>query len=371
MDDIRDTVGHLYSGMPSRLYLIDRAGRIAYQSGRGPFGFKPAELEQAIHLLAVADELDKAKPAGDPLPQLTEAEAWTALPAGEGKGGPLPGWARTLAWSSPRTTAALIQLDQAMRVNSPVDAKLRAKVRWACARQTGSRYGEVAALADLLRAGGTAADVAALTGDWDTLPAAERTTLRFARKLTAMGSSVTDAEFEAVRKVHGDTTSVGLVLVIAYANFQDRLVMALGTPLADGELSVPAVTFKTPYVGGAVPPRSLPADPLDTPPPQVTDPAWLEVGAESLRRSMEAQTARPPRVRVPSFDELKANSPAGTFRPGQTVKINWSLAATGHQPLMTRAWLNCLRAFGAEANQSTVFEESAFWVVTRSVDCFY
>jgi alkylhydroperoxidase family enzyme len=328
-------------------------------------------LEQAIHLLAVADELAKSKPEGDPLPQLSTAAAWLALPAGEGKSGPLPGWARTLAWSSPRTTAALIQLEQAMRVKSPVDAKLRAKVRWACARQTGSRYGEVAALADLLRAGGTAAEVAALTSDWDQLPAGERTTLRFARKLTAMGSSVTDAEFEAVRKVHGDTDSVGLVLTVAYSNFQDRLVLALGTPAADGELPVPAVTFKTPYVGGAVPPRDLPADPLDTPPPRVTDPAWLDTGAESLRRAMTAQTARPPRVRVPTFDELKASSPPGTFRPGQTVKINWSLAATGHQPELARAWLNCLRAFGGETQQSTIFEESAFWVVTRSVDCFY
>lgn len=51
VDTIDDRVGARYSGMPSRLYLIDTAGKIAYKSGRGPFGFKPAELEQSLVLL--------------------------------------------------------------------------------------------------------------------------------------------------------------------------------------------------------------------------------------------------------------------------------------------------------------------------------
>ncbi len=51
VDTIDDTVGARYSGMPSRLYLIDRDGRVAYKSGRGPFGFKPAELEHSLVLL--------------------------------------------------------------------------------------------------------------------------------------------------------------------------------------------------------------------------------------------------------------------------------------------------------------------------------
>ena len=50
VDDLDDRVGHLYSGMPDRLYLIDRAGKVAYKGGRGPFGFRPGELEQAIIL---------------------------------------------------------------------------------------------------------------------------------------------------------------------------------------------------------------------------------------------------------------------------------------------------------------------------------
>ena len=48
VDEIDDRVGHLYSGMPDRLYVIDRDGRVAYKGGRGPFGFKPGEMEQAL-----------------------------------------------------------------------------------------------------------------------------------------------------------------------------------------------------------------------------------------------------------------------------------------------------------------------------------
>jgi hypothetical protein len=53
VDSIDDHVGNLYSGMPDRLYLIGKDGRVLYKGGRGPFGFKPGELEQSIimHLL--------------------------------------------------------------------------------------------------------------------------------------------------------------------------------------------------------------------------------------------------------------------------------------------------------------------------------
>ncbi len=48
VDDINDAVGNAYSGMPARLYVIDTNGKVAYKSGRGPFGFKPEEMEQAL-----------------------------------------------------------------------------------------------------------------------------------------------------------------------------------------------------------------------------------------------------------------------------------------------------------------------------------
>jgi Iodothyronine deiodinase len=51
VDQLNDYVGHLYSGMPDRMYVIDRDGRVAYKGGRGPFGYKPGEMEQSLVML--------------------------------------------------------------------------------------------------------------------------------------------------------------------------------------------------------------------------------------------------------------------------------------------------------------------------------
>ena len=56
VDEMDDRVGHAYSGMPDRLYLIDREGKVAYKGGRGPFGFKPKELEQSLVMLLLDQE---------------------------------------------------------------------------------------------------------------------------------------------------------------------------------------------------------------------------------------------------------------------------------------------------------------------------
>ena len=48
VDGIDNAVASAYGGWPDRLYLIGRDGRVAYQGGDGPFGFKPAELDAAI-----------------------------------------------------------------------------------------------------------------------------------------------------------------------------------------------------------------------------------------------------------------------------------------------------------------------------------
>jgi hypothetical protein len=63
VDGLDDRVGHLYSGMPDRLYVLDRDGRVAYKSGRGPFGFKPGEMEQSLAMLLL-DQPGRGKPAG-------------------------------------------------------------------------------------------------------------------------------------------------------------------------------------------------------------------------------------------------------------------------------------------------------------------
>jgi hypothetical protein len=48
IDGVDNRVTSQYGGWPDRLYLVGRDGRIAYQGGEGPSGFKPELLERAI-----------------------------------------------------------------------------------------------------------------------------------------------------------------------------------------------------------------------------------------------------------------------------------------------------------------------------------
>ena len=48
LDDFRNATETAYTAWPDRLYVIDTDGRIAYKSGAGPYGFKPAEAAVAL-----------------------------------------------------------------------------------------------------------------------------------------------------------------------------------------------------------------------------------------------------------------------------------------------------------------------------------
>ena len=47
-DEMDDEVTKAYAGLPERLYLIGRDGKVAYKGGLGPMFFKPSEWEEAI-----------------------------------------------------------------------------------------------------------------------------------------------------------------------------------------------------------------------------------------------------------------------------------------------------------------------------------
>ena len=69
-----------------------------------------------------------------PFAQSRDDECWRKLPPVErGAGQPLPSWAKALAGVMPRTTAALLRLDLVHRTKSPLDPKLRARMRWVAA----------------------------------------------------------------------------------------------------------------------------------------------------------------------------------------------------------------------------------------------
>jgi len=48
IDGMDNKVGEDYAGWPDRLYIVDKAGKIAYRGGKGPGGFKPLEMEEAL-----------------------------------------------------------------------------------------------------------------------------------------------------------------------------------------------------------------------------------------------------------------------------------------------------------------------------------
>ena len=48
VDGIDNKVNQAYQAGPDRMYLVGKDGKIAYAGGRGPRGFRPSELEQAI-----------------------------------------------------------------------------------------------------------------------------------------------------------------------------------------------------------------------------------------------------------------------------------------------------------------------------------
>lgn len=59
VDLIDDKVSAAYQGHPDRLFLVGKDGKMAYSGGRGPFGFRPDELDRAIRA-----ELAKVKSSG-------------------------------------------------------------------------------------------------------------------------------------------------------------------------------------------------------------------------------------------------------------------------------------------------------------------
>jgi hypothetical protein len=69
VDTIDDTVGARYSGMPGRFYIIDREGKIAFKNGRGPYGFKPDELEQSLVLMLQDEYSETGTKPGTPITQ--------------------------------------------------------------------------------------------------------------------------------------------------------------------------------------------------------------------------------------------------------------------------------------------------------------
>jgi alkylhydroperoxidase family enzyme len=287
----------------------------------------------------------------------SDTEAWTCLPAtASGSQAPLPAWARALAKSLPRTTAAMLELDHLHRSRSPLDPELRGQVRWVAARASHCDYAQAYALADLRSAGlGKCADEL-LTDGIAAVPSDRRALLEFVHKLAVPPQTLTDDEVKHLIDAHGEKQVVAVVLLVAYAQFLDRLLLALGVSVEPGgPLPALGVRFSRQPLGIATVPPSRPKPPQ---PPSGSAPptAAPTLDAEAIRCSLDKQRSRRPRIRLPEDD------------PGAN---RWGLVGQTYQPELANAWSTCTQAFGEEANQDPVFEQSLFWLITGSKGCFY
>lgn len=313
---------------------------------------------------------------------LDSTAAWQHLPECRESGAPLPGWARALAPTLPYTTAAVLELDAVYRSGSEIDRKLRAKIRWTAAHANRCEYGMAYALADLRAAGAAESEISALQGRTGGVSESESRVLEFAGRLTTAAYSVTDAEVEVLRGEFGEAGLVAIVLHLAYANFMDRLVLSLGVPVEeDGPL--PPRVFHFPAFASldkipvAVRPSTVDLDnPPEPPRPapklsEVFGHDWSAISFDELQRRIEGQRNRKGRVSVPLWEDVKGRLPPGMYSADRPMKVQWSLVVLGHQTDLGVAWLRCLRVFAREAEFNQVLAESMFWVVTRSLDCFY
>ena len=312
-----------------------------------------------------------------PFPLSNDDECWRNLPAIEKGGGqPLPSWARALAGSMPRTTAALLRLDYVHRTNSPIDPKLRARMRWVAAHANRCAYAEDYAAFDARRAGLSEGELDALRrGDESTLSPAEKHALRFALKMTVDSSGVTDAEFAALVEDQGPKKSAAMVLMMAYANFQDRLLLCLGSLLESGG---PKPPIEVVFVPEATPtkmlrPRPTQASALPKPTGKdlvEDDPEWASVSFAELERRLELQKQRTTRLPVPGWSDVERGLPPGFMRPSRIV---WNQVCLGYVPELATAWETLMRTNMPEMRDKMdrVFGISLFWVVTRAIDCPY
>jgi hypothetical protein len=189
-------------------------------------------------------------------------------------------------------------------------------------------------------------------------------------------SNVTDEEFATLVTYFGDKKTAAMVLLAAYANFQDRLLICLGAPVeADGPLPPVAVTFKPEALAS----RTNPVAPPVIPPlPKATghdvvddDPEWTSLPYDALQAKLESQRSRATRLPIPKWDAVKRNLPKGVTMKG--TRVVWSLVAFGYVPELAAPWETLMWINSGENGRrfDRVFGLSLFWIVTRAIDCPY
>jgi hypothetical protein len=76
IDAMDDAAERAFNAWPERLYVLDRAGKVAYKGGKGPYGFDPDDLNRFLNTFlgppAIPPKASGRKPAASD-PQLPSA----------------------------------------------------------------------------------------------------------------------------------------------------------------------------------------------------------------------------------------------------------------------------------------------------------
>ncbi len=65
IDSMDNQTAENYAAFPDRLYIVDMDGKVAYKGGRGPFGYKPREMEQTLLLLMMEAQVNARASRGN------------------------------------------------------------------------------------------------------------------------------------------------------------------------------------------------------------------------------------------------------------------------------------------------------------------
>jgi hypothetical protein len=266
----------------------------------------------------------------------------------------------------------MLQLDRLHRAENPLGPALAAKIRWAAADAIGCDYARRYSLADLRRTGASDEELKRLADAPHELPRAERTALAFARKLTRAGHSLRDAELAELLDLFGAEKVVAIVHTVALANFQNRIYLALGVEVEPGGPLPPIDVRFDPTKPADIPvPARLPWGEwrkTDAVRPGEVHPGWQDRTAADLKIMLQQQKERKSRIPMPGPKRL-ARIPLEAR--AQATRVVWTTVSMGYQPMMTKAWFDCMRLFYLESRLDRVFANTYFWVITRSNECFY
>ena len=138
----------------------------------------------------------------------------------------------------PDFQAAWRNYGAAARANSKIGREIQLHISFAVSMANGCRYCTLHQVLGLKRLGVDPAKLQAMKKDDSKLTPRELAAVGFARKLTAKPNSITDADYEALRKEFGDYGALEVVLQTGAFAFMNRFTDNLRLPSEDEAIRV-------------------------------------------------------------------------------------------------------------------------------------